>query len=214
MFSLRTLKYDIKDFSGFLSEETFNYHYSKHHQTYVNNLNNLIKGSEFEGKDLVSIIRGSKDGIFNNAAQVYNHDFYFDCIAPSKDVGAMSDELKAAIERDFGTCEKFKDEFIKGATGLFGSGWFWLVLNLDSKKLELVKTQNAQTPIVENKVPLLVVDVWEHAYYVDYRNARAGYLEKFYEHICWHFVSACYEWALKEGMNSVSFYANELHNNK
>lgn len=209
MFKLRTLNYATNAFAGFLSEETFNFHYGKHHQTYVNNLNNLIVGTDYENKDLVEIILSSKDGIFNNAAQVYNHDFYFDCISPVE--SKMSEELQKAIEENFNTCSNFKDEFVKGATALFGSGWFWLVLNLDTKKLELVKTSNAQTPITENKVPLLVVDVWEHAYYIDHRNARAAYLEEFYKHINWDFVSKAYEWALKEGFNSIKFYANELH---
>lgn len=213
MFKLRTLNYKTNEFLGFLSEETFSYHHGKHHQTYVNNLNNLIKDTDFANKDLVEIIKTSDGGIFNNAAQVYNHDFYFDCIAPKGKGGEVSQELKLAIEKQFGTCNNFKDEFIKGATALFGSGWFWLVLDANSKKLELVKTSNAQCPATDNKIPLLVVDVWEHAYYVDHRNARAAYLEKFYEHINWNFVNSAYEWALKEGMKSVSFYANELHAN-
>lgn len=209
MFKLRTLNYATNAFSGFLSEETFNYHYGKHHQTYVNNLNNLITGTDYENKDLIEIILNSKDGIFNNAAQVYNHDFYFDCISPKE--SKMSAELEKAINENFNTCSNFKDEFIKGATGLFGSGWFWLVYNSANKKLELVKTSNAATPITDNLIPLLVVDVWEHAYYIDHRNARAAYLESFYKHINWEFVSSAYEWALKEGFNSVKFYANELH---
>ncbi|KAA6226462.1 MULTISPECIES: superoxide dismutase [Fe] [unclassified Campylobacter] len=213
MFELRTLPYDTGSFVGFLSAETFSYHHGKHHQTYVNNLNNLISGNEFENKDLVSIIKGSSGGIFNNAAQVYNHDFYFDCIQPicKQPFEDIRDDLKLAIEKDFGSLDNFKTEFIKGATGVFGSGWFWLVYNTKTKKLELVGTSNAATPIVDDKIPLLVVDVWEHAYYVDHRNARPAYLEKFFGHINWVFVSVSYEWALKEGMNSVSFYANKLH---
>lgn len=214
MFELRKLRYDTNAFGDFLSVETFNYHHGKHHQTYVNNLNNLIKDTEFAGKDLVSIIKASSGGIFNNAAQVYNHDFYFDCITPKSGCSCGScDEpnLKSALEKDFGSLDKFKEEFIKGATGVFGSGWFWLVYNSTNKKLELVATSNAATPITDEKIPLLVVDVWEHAYYVDHRNARPAYLEKFYAHINWDFVAKAYEWALKEGMYSVSFYANELH---
>lgn len=210
MFKLRNLNYSTKDFPNFLSEQIFEYHYKKHHQTYVNNLNNLIQGTEFENLGLVEIILSSKGGIFNNAAQVYNHDFYFDCISPKET--KMSEELAKAINDSFSTCDNFKAEFIKGATGLFGSGWFWLVYNESSKKLELLATSNANTPITENKIPLLVVDVWEHAYYLDYKNARATYLEEFYKHINWDFVNAAYEWAIKEGTKSISFYANELHN--
>ncbi|EHI6454606.1 superoxide dismutase [Fe], partial [Campylobacter jejuni] len=176
-----------------------------------------IKDTEFAGKDLVSIIKTSNGGVFNNAAQVYNHDFYFDCIKPSTGCGcggscqSIDANLQAALEKEFGSLENFKAEFIKGATGVFGSGWFWLVYNTKNQKLEFVGTSNAATPITEDKVPLLVVDVWEHAYYVDHRNARPAYLEKFYAHINWEFVAKAYEWALKEGMGSVSFYANELH---
>lgn len=210
MFELRKLPYDTNAFGDFLSAETFSYHHGKHHQTYVNNLNNLIQNTEFAGKDLVSIIKSSSGGVFNNAAQVYNHDFYFDCITPSQST-CECPNLKAALEKSFGSLESFKDEFIKGATGVFGSGWFWLVLDSKTQKLEFVGTSNAATPICDDKIPLLVVDVWEHAYYVDHRNARPAYLKKFYAHINWAFVAKAYEWALKEGMSSVSFYANELH---
>lgn len=209
MFELRKLPYDTGAFGDFLSAETFSYHHGKHHNTYVANLNNLIQNTEFAGKDLVSIIKTSSGGIFNNAAQVYNHDFYFDCISPKS--CEPNAELKSALENAFGSLENFKAEFIKGATGVFGSGWFWLVMDSKTKKLEFVGTSNAATPISEDKIPLLVVDVWEHAYYVDHRNARPAYLEKFYAHINWDFVGKAYEWALKEGINSITFYANELH---
>lgn len=209
MFTLRTLPYSDKDFGDFLSPEAFSYHYGKHHQTYVNNLNNLIANTEFASKGLVDIILGSNGGVFNNAAQVYNHDFYWDCIAPKG--GNASAELKAAIDAEFGSLDGFKEKFIASSTTLFGSGWNWLVYNTANKKLEIVQTSNAQTPITESKIPLLVVDVWEHAYYIDHRNARPAYLEKFWNHINWEFVSKAYEWATKEGVSSVSFYANELH---
>ncbi len=211
MFELRKLPYDSSAFGDFLSEKTFAYHHGKHHQTYVNNLNNLIKDTEFQSKDLVSIIKSSKAAIFNNAAQVYNHDFYFDCIQPkNSSFEELSQDLKQALLSKFSSLENFKDEFIKGATGVFGSGWFWLVLNKD-KELDFITSSNANTPITDDNIPLLVVDVWEHAYYIDHQNARAEYLEKFFAHINWGFVSKAYEWAIKEGMNSVSFYANELH---
>lgn len=212
MFNLRTLRYDTNAFGDFLSQESFSYHYGKHHKTYVDNLNNFIKGTEFEGKDLVHIILNSSGAIFNNSAQIYNHDFYFDCIQPEACNEPKLDEaLKKAIDENFKSFANFKEEFIKGATGVFGSGWFWLVFDEKTKKLEFKSTSNAATPITEGKIPLLVVDVWEHAYYVDHRNARPAYLEKFFSHICWHFVGKAYEWALKEGKNSISFYANELH---
>jgi len=214
MFELRKLPYDINAFGDFLSAETFNYHHGKHHQTYVNNLNNLVKGTEFENKDLIHIIKNSSGGIFNNAAQIYNHDFYFDCIKPKTGCGCNCDldpELKKALEETFQSFENFKEEFIKGATAVFGSGWFWLVLDDKSKKLEFVSTSNAATPISNDKIPLLVVDVWEHAYYVDHHNARPVYLEKFFAHINWDFVAKAFSQALKEGMQAVKSYANVLH---
>lgn len=207
MFSLRTLPFtEIKDF---ISSETCSYHHGKHHQTYVNNLNNLIANTEFEGKSLFHIITHSQGGIFNNAAQVYNHDFYWDCVSPN--ATQRSAELDAAIVESFGSFENFKEEFLKSATTLFGSGWCFVVYNVESKKLELKQTSNAQTPITEKLVPILVVDVWEHAYYIDHRNARPAYLEKFFAHINWEFVSKSLEWAKKEGLNSVEFYINSLH---
>nr|QGT50421.1 superoxide dismutase [Fe] [uncultured Helicobacter sp.] len=204
MFQLRELPYNKNEFSGFLSEEAFEYHYGKHHQTYVNNLNNLIKGTEFENATLGEIILKSKGGIFNNAAQVYNHNFYWDCISPKET--KLSDELSNAINAAFGSLEAFKEAFITSSTTLFGSGWNWLVYDVKNKKLEIVQTSNAATPATESKVPLLVVDVWEHAYYIDHRNARPAYLEAFWKHINWNFVSEAYEWALKEGINSFHFY--------
>ncbi|NLK66529.1 MAG: superoxide dismutase [Fe] [Campylobacteraceae bacterium] len=204
MFKLRELPFDPKN-NAAVSEQTCEYHHGKHHATYVNNLNNLIQGTEFENAALSQIIQKSSGGVFNNAAQVYNHDFYWDCIAKKS---CPTDEFKKALEESF---PNFKEDFLKAATTLFGSGWCWLVYNLDNKKLEIVQTSNAATPITENKVPLLVVDVWEHAYYIDTKNARPAYLEKFYENINWAFVSSAYEWAVKEGMESVKFYINGLH---
>ncbi|WP_202931005.1 superoxide dismutase [Campylobacter fetus] len=204
MMELRTLPFNPAT-NAVVSEETCNYHYGKHHQTYVNNLDNLIKGTDFEGADLFEILTHSEGAIFNNAAQIYNHDFYWDCIAAKTDI---SDELKAALQSDFAD---FKSEFLKSATTLFGAGWTWLVYNPNSHKLEIKNTSNAGTPVTEGLIPLLVVDVWEHAYYIDARNARAAYLEKFYENINWDFVSAAYEWAKKEGLSSVKFYIDEIY---
>ncbi len=209
MFNLRQLPYNKDSMGDFLTPETFDYHYGKHHQTYVTNLNNLIKGGEFENAELYDIIKKSSGGLFNNAAQVYNHDFYWDCIAPNDT--NMSDELKNAIDAEFGSLDKFKEQFIQASTTLFGAGWCWLVYNPDTTKLEIIQTSNAATPITEDKVPVLVVDVWEHAYYIDHRNARPSYLEKFFAHINWNFVSKAYEWAKKEGINSIRFYTNDIH---
>lgn len=209
MFSLRKLPYDKNAFSGkFISDKTIDYHYSKHHQAYINNLNNLIKGGEFDNKSLYEIVMNAKGGIFNNAAQVYNHDFYWDCISPEKT--NISEELKTTIDKEFGSLEKLKAEFLSSATTLFGSGWCWVVFNKD-KKLEIIQTSNADTPPTKNNIPILVVDVWEHAYYIDYKNLRAQYLEEFFSHINWFFVSKAYEWAIKEGMGSVKFYMNDIH---
>lgn len=209
MFNLQNLPYDKNAFNGeFISDKTIEYHHLKHHQTYVNNLNNLIKDSPFEKKSLYDIVMNSQGGIYNNAAQIYNHDFYFDCISPKST--KISSELESAINKDFGSIEKFRESFIQSATTLFGSGWCWVMLNHD-KKLEILQTSNANTPLESNKIPILVVDVWEHAYYIDYKNLRAKYLEEFYKHINWEFVSQAYEWALKEGMNSVKFYMDDIH---
>ncbi|WDL74517.1 superoxide dismutase [Helicobacter winghamensis] len=205
MFKLRTLPFT--EIAGFISKETCEFHYGKHHQTYVNNLNNLIKGTEFENKSLFEIVTKAQGGVFNNAAQVYNHDFYWDCVSPN--ASARSAELDEAINATFGSLEKFKETFLNSAVTLFGSGWCWLVYN--NGKLEIKQTSNAQTPVTESMIPLLVVDVWEHAYYIDHRNARPAYLEKFFNHINWEFVSKSLEWAKKDGINSVNFYMNSLH---
>ncbi|TLD82402.1 superoxide dismutase [Helicobacter sp. MIT 11-5569] len=205
MFKLRTLPF--AEIPGFVSKETCEFHYGKHHQTYVNNLNNLIAGGEFEGKSLFEIVTKAQGGIFNNAAQVYNHDFYWDCITPN--ASARSAELEEALNANFGSVDKFKETFLNAATTLFGSGWCWLVYN--NGKLEIKQTSNAQTPVTEGLIPLLVVDVWEHAYYIDHRNARPAYLEKFFSHINWEFVSKSLEWAKKEGINSINSYMKSLH---
>ncbi|STP13181.1 superoxide dismutase (Fe) [Helicobacter mustelae] len=212
MFELRKLPYPKDSFGDFLSPTTFDFHHGKHHQTYINNLNNLIKDSQFANSCLFEIITKSSGGIFNNAAQVYNHDFYWDCITPEKT--SISQELKTAIEKEFGCTNTFKEKFLTSATTLFGSGWCWLVYDVANRKLEIIQTSNAATPVTQNKVPLLVVDVWEHAYYVDHKNARPVYLEKFYEHINWEFVSKAYEWALKEGLGSVQHFISVLIHSK
>lgn len=204
MFKLRELPFSPAN-HPLVSEKTCEYHHGKHHATYINNLNNLIDGTEFQNASLYEILIKSSGGLYNNAAQVYNHDFYWDCIAKKSEPSA---ELKAALAENF---TNFKDEFLKAATTLFGSGWAWLVFDPSTRKLRIVQTSNAVTPVNEGLVPLLVTDVWEHAYYVDYFNARPKYLETFFENINWEFVSQAYEWAQKEGLGSVKFYINDLH---
>ncbi|RDU69671.1 superoxide dismutase [Helicobacter cholecystus] len=207
MFQLRSLPFTQESIVEFISEKTLEYHYGKHHQTYINNLNNLIKDNEFENMHLLDIILKSSGGVFNNAAQIFNHDFYWDSIAPKGSV--MSSDLKSAIEAGFGSVEKFQEELISKATTLFGSGWCWLVLTND--KLEIIQTSNAQVPMTEGKIPLLTIDVWEHAYYIDYKNARPNYLGKFWEFINWDFASKMYEEAKTNGMNAIKNYISNLY---
>ncbi len=171
-----------------ISAETIDYHYGKHHQTYVTNLNNMIKGTEFENLDLVAIAKKSQGGMFNNAAQVWNHTFYWNCLKPNGG-GAPTGKLADAINAAFGSFDKFKEDFTKTAIGTFGSGWAWLVQRADGS-LALVSTSNAATPLTGEDTPLLTCDVWEHAYYVDYRNARPKYVEAFWNLVNWDFVAS------------------------
>jgi len=170
-----------------ISAETLEYHHGKHHQTYVTNLNNLIKGTEFENLSLEEIVLKSTGGMFNNAAQVWNHTFYWNCMKPNgggEPTGALAD----AINKKFGSFAAFKDEFSKLSVGTFGSGWGWLVKNPDGS-VELMSTSNAGTPMTSGKKALLTCDVWEHAYYIDYRNLRAKYVESFWNLVNWDFVA-------------------------
>jgi Fe-Mn family superoxide dismutase len=185
---LPALPYDRTALEPHISAETIDYHYSKHHQTYVTNLNNLIVGTEFENADLESIVRKAQGGLFNNAAQVWNHTFYWNCLKPNGG-GAPTGKLADAINAAFGSFDAFKTEFTKTAIGTFGSGWAWLVQRADGT-LALVSTSNAATPLTGTDKPLLTCDVWEHAYYVDYRNARPKYVEAFWNLVNWDFVSA------------------------
>jgi len=171
-----------------ISAETIDYHYGKHHQTYVTNLNNLIKGTEFENLDLVAIVKKSQGGMFNNAAQVWNHTFYWNSLSP-KGGGEPTGKLADAIKKAFGGFAQFKEEFTKTAVGTFGSGWAWLVQRADGG-LALVSTGNAATPITGTDRPLLTCDVWEHAYYIDYRNARPKYVEGFWNLANWEFAAS------------------------
>lgn len=171
-----------------ISKETLEYHYGKHHQAYVTNLNKLIAGTEFENMPLEEIIKKSSGGIFNNAAQVFNHTFYWNCLAPNAG-GEPIGKLAEAINEAFGSFAAFKEKFSATAVGTFGSGWAWLAKNADGK-LEIISTSNAVNPLADNKKPLLTCDVWEHAYYIDYRNARASYVEKFWNLVNWDFVAS------------------------
>ena len=171
-----------------MSAETFDYHYSKHHNAYVVNLNNLIKGTEYEALDLEAIVKKAPaGGIYNNAAQVWNHTFYWNGLSP-KGGGAPTGKLAELINAAFGDFDKFKEEFTKTAVGTFGSGWGWLVQKKDGS-LGLVSTSNAATPLTGEDTPLLTIDVWEHAYYIDYRNARPKYVESFWSLVNWDFVA-------------------------
>lgn len=211
MFELRKLSYEKDSFDDFLSPTTFYFHHGKHHQNYINNLNNLIQNSRLENANLYDIIKQTNGALFNNAAQIYNHDFYWDCIAPVSQIDQINADFQNALELNFNGLDSFKEKFLSAANAIFGSGWCWLVLNLENNKLEIIQTSNANTPIVDEKIPLLVVDVWEHAYYIDHKNARASYLEKFFNHINWAFVSTAFNWGKKEGFNSVKFYIHNLH---
>jgi len=184
---LPALPYDRTALEPYISAETIDFHYSKHHQTYVTNLNNLIAGTEFENADLESIVRKAQGGLFNNAAQVWNHTFYWNCLKPNGG-GAPGGKLAEAIDAAFGSFDAFKAEFTKTAIGTFGSGWAWLVQRADGS-LALVSTSNAATPLTGSDKPLLTCDVWEHAYYVDYRNARPKYVEAFWNLVNWDFVA-------------------------
>jgi Fe-Mn family superoxide dismutase len=187
---LSPLPYEKNALEPVISRETIEYHYGKHHQTYVTNLNNLIPGTEFEAMSLEDIVMKSSGGIFNNAAQVWNHTFYWSCLSPNGG-GEPTGALAAAIDKAFGSFADFKAKFSQSAATNFGSGWTWLVKGADSG-VEIVNTSNAGTPLTQGKKPLLTVDVWEHAYYVDYRNARPKYLEEIWKVINWGFVAQNY----------------------
>jgi Fe-Mn family superoxide dismutase len=187
-FELPALPYAKDALLPHISVETIEYHYGKHHQTYVTNLNNLIPGTEFEGLSLEEIVTKSSGGIFNNAAQVWNHTFYWNSLSPNGG-GEPTGPLAEAIISTFGSFEKFKEELTKTAVTTFGSGWAWLVKNADGS-LALVSTSNAATPLTAGQTPILTVDVWEHAYYIDYRNLRPKYLEAFWALVNWEFANA------------------------
>jgi Fe-Mn family superoxide dismutase len=171
-----------------ISAETIEYHYGKHHQAYVDNLNKLIPGTEFENMPLEEIIEKASGGIFNNSAQIWNHSFYWNCLSPGGG-GEPSGALADAVNNSFGSFAAFKEKFSNTAVTQFGSGWAWLIKNPDGT-LSIESTGNADNPLKKGSKPLLTCDVWEHAYYIDYRNARAKYVEAFWNLVNWDFVAA------------------------
>ena len=188
---LPDLPYDMDALEPHISEKTLSFHYGKHHAAYVDKLNKAVDNTEFEDKTLEEIIMTASGGIFNNAAQAWNHAFYWQCLSPqSSDVTASP--VGRVIERDFSSLDEFKKQFNEKAAGLFGSGWTWLVMNPQGK-LEIINTSNADNPLREGLSPLLTCDVWEHAYYLDYQNVRADYLKAFWKLVNWQFVSEQYE---------------------
>jgi Fe-Mn family superoxide dismutase len=189
--SLPSLPFEKNALEPYISEETLEYHHGKHHAAYVNKYNDLISGSEYEGKPLLEVLRSAEGPLFNNGAQAFNHDFYWKCLTP--DDTAPSEALATALADVFGSVEAFKEAFTAAATTLFGSGWIWLIIDAEGK-LAIENGSNAQTPVqTEGKHPLLTCDVWEHAYYIDCRNARPKYVENFWHLINWDFVSENYK---------------------
>ncbi|RUR05740.1 superoxide dismutase [Fe] [Legionella sp. km772] len=187
-FTLPELPYSKDALAPHISAETLEYHYGKHHQTYVTNLNKLIAGTEFESMSLEDIIKKAKGGVFNNAAQVWNHTFYWHCLSP-KGGNEPSGKLAEAINKHFGSFANFKEQFTQTAITTFGSGWAWLVQDA-AGDLKIISTSNAGTPMTEGLTALLTCDVWEHAYYIDYRNARPNYVNAFWALVNWEFVSS------------------------
>ncbi len=188
---LPALPYSLDALQPHISKETLEFHYGKHHRAYVDNLNKLIANTEFAEQTLEAIILKSSGGIFNNAAQVWNHTFYWNCLKPNGG-GLPTGKLAEAINQSFGSFEAFKEKFTQTAITTFGSGWAWLVKKQDGS-IDLVSTSNAATPMTQSQKALLTCDVWEHAYYIDYRNARPQYLEHFWELINWDFVAENFE---------------------
>jgi len=183
---LMKLPYELDALEPQMSKETLEFHYGKHHQTYVTKLNGLIEGTKFENLSLEEIVKSSEGGVFNNAAQVLNHDFFWNGLTPNG--SEIPANVEAALTETFGSVDGFKEEFTNAAVNNFGSGWTWLVKNAEGK-LEIVSTSNAATPVTSGLTPLLTCDVWEHAYYIDVRNARPAYLENFWALVNWNFVA-------------------------
>ena len=187
-FELPKLNYEIDKLAPIISKQTMEFHYGKHHQAYVNNLNNLLPGTKFENATLETIILEAYGGIFNNAAQVWNHTFYFQSFSTTGG-GEPTGKLAEAIAKDFGSFTAFKENFTKAAVTLFGSGWAWLVKNKEGK-LEIVQESNAGNPLRKGLIPILTCDVWEHAYYLDYQNRRPDYVTVFWNLVDWRIIES------------------------
>ena len=187
-FSLPPLPYEMNALEPHISSETLEFHYGKHHQTYVNNLNGLVEGTDNASKSLEEIIMSSDGGLFNNAAQVWNHTFYWNCMGPNGG-GNPTGSVADAINQAFGSFDNFKDQFSKSAATNFGSGWTWLVKN-SSGGVEIQNTSNAGCPRTSGNKAVLTIDVWEHAYYVDKRNARPAYIESWWNLVNWDYVNS------------------------
>ena len=186
--SLPALPYAMDALAPHISQETLEFHYGKHHNTYVVKLNGLIEGTDFADASLEEIVKKSSGGVFNNAAQIWNHTFYWNSLTPNG-TDAPVGELAAAIDAQFGSFAEFKAKFTDSAVNNFGSSWTWLVKNADGS-IDIVNTSNAGCPLTEGQTPLLTVDLWEHAYYIDYRNVRPDYLKAFWALVNWDFVNA------------------------
>ena len=197
---LPPLPYALDALQPHISRETLEYHYGKHHQTYINTLNDMIRGTEFENMSLEDIVRKSKGPVFNNAGQAWNHAFYWNCMSP-KCGGKPAGKLAKAIDSKFGSLDEFKKQFSKAAAGTFGSGWAWLVKHPDGS-IAIESTSNAGTPITTDRKPLLTCDVWEHAYYIDYRNVRGDYIAAFWNVVNWKFVAERFETVQREHVSA------------
>ncbi|HLR87617.1 MAG TPA: Fe-Mn family superoxide dismutase [Wenzhouxiangella sp.] len=187
-FELPDLPYSLDALAPNISAETLEYHHGKHHQAYVTTLNKLVEGTDYANMSLEDVIRKSSGTLFNQAGQVWNHTMYWNCMSPNGG-GEPEGKLGELIQRDFGDFNRFVDTFSKACISQFGSGWGWLVQK-DDGKLEVVSTSNAENPLTEGLTPLLVCDVWEHAYYIDYRNARPKYVDSFFELVNWDYVAS------------------------
>ncbi len=187
-FELPPLPYSQSALEPHISANTFSFHYDRHHAGYVTNLNRLAEGTEWETAELEQVVTGASGPIFNNAAQIWNHTFYWNSLSPDGG-GAPVGDIATAIDSAFGSYDDFRSKFATAATTLFGSGWAWLAIN-ENNQLEITQTSNADLPLLHNQKPLLVVDVWEHAYYLDYKNARPSYVEAFLDHLInWEFAN-------------------------
>lgn len=199
MFKLPELPYKQSDFGSWLSAESFEFHYGKHHKTYIDKLNAAIEGTPHSEKTLEAIVKEAKGGLFNNAAQAWNHTFFWHCFSPETKSLDSHKELSSAITASFGSVDEFKTKFKEAALAQFGSGWAWLVKN-EQGKLEITTTANAETPASSKHIPILTCDVWEHAYYIDHRNARPNFVDGFLKQINWDFVAAQFKEATTPNM--------------